>query len=252
MPRNRKRKRRPKTASAGEFDYKAKSPTNIPDSGETLPVEQAPENIDIGDDDDEFGDDPWGDQDGLTRDVPPRNDPPPIPPPPGSQPDNPGFERPRLSNADFEGGDYVLTNPVIESNVVDDKRIHLTWIVNDVSIQYISEEGVQRPEIRLRAMLAACLYELVPVEQGGRREPVLNVQRLFEKPVVMALPLWLLPPELVQNPHQITLERAEKALAQMFTSFPSEIIKPAPPPAELERIPMWLRQQLAQKGGPRT
>ena len=249
MPRKKKKHNKP----APQEDYKARSSSDIPDSGETIPIEQAPEGAELLYDEDDQSADPWGDQDGLTN-VKSSDKPaaPSIPPPPGSQPETPDFERPVLSNAEFGDGEYVLTDPITIPNVVNDKRTHLTWIVNNVEIRLVAEGAYPRPEVRLKAILCACMYELMPVEEKGRREPVLTVQRLFADPVDLALPLWLFPPELVANPNLITLERAEKALAQLFTSFPTEIIKPAPPPAAKERIPDWLIKEMAKKGGPRT
>ena len=250
MPRKKKRKR---TQPATQEDYKAQSSSDIPDSGETIPIDQAPEGATAFLDDEDASDHPWGDQDGLTK-IKPAEGPaaPDIPPPPGSQPDTPDFERPVLTNAEFGDGEYVLTDPITTPNVVNDKRTHLTWIVNNVEIRLVAEGEYPRPEVRLKAILCACMYELMPVEEKGRREPVLTVQRLFADPVDLALPLWLFPPELVNNPNLITLERAEKALAQLFTSFPTEIIKPAPPPAAKERVPDWLIKEMMKKGGPRA
>ena len=250
MPRKKRKRSKP---PAVEEDYKSHSSSDIPDSGETISVDQAPEGASLLEDDSDDSVDPWGDPDGLDN-INPQTTPapmPPIPPPPGSQPDIQEYERPKLTNAEFGSGDYVLTDPITVPNVVNDKRVHLTWIVNDVSIRYINENDMPRPEICLKAILCACTYELVPIEEKGRREPILGVQRLFNDPVDMVLPLWLFPPELLANPNLITLERAEKALAQLFTSFPTEIIKPAPPPAAKERIPDWLLREMAKKGGQR-
>lgn len=248
MPRKRRRRGRKKKDQ--QEDYPARTKNEM-DSGETMDPNAAPVDIEevfVGDEDDDI-EDFYGNQD-PDKFFPPQKGAGDIPEPPGSQPKPPEYAPPTMNNADFDGGEYLMTDPVTKPNVSDDRRVHLTWIANKVSIETKDVEGQISTEITVKARLCAAVYELVPIEQGGRREPVLQVMPLMKDPIDLMIPLWLLPSTLAQNPDQISLAQAEKILAQMFTSFPTEIIKPPPKPAAAERIPSWLLQKMKEQKGP--
>ena len=250
MPRGRRRKSRSKPVPVAQPDYPAVHKNEM-DSGETIDPSEAP--IDVAevfaDDEDDASLDPWGDQE-RDKEGPPPQAAPNIPEPSGSQPEQMDYQPPRLAEVSFEGGDHLKFPPITQPNVVDDRRIHLTWVVSSVAVRTKSVDNMVRPEIVVEAMLCAAIYDMVPLAQQERKEPMLQVQPLMAEPVELGLPLWLLPAALVQNPDQISLSHAEKLLAQMFASFPTEIIKTPPPPAEMEKIPDWLLKKMKEQKGP--
>jgi hypothetical protein len=249
MPRKRRRKGQ---QTAKTPDYPAK-PSDELDSGETIDPSLAPINVqEVFADDEVNGDSAWGSQnpEEFFEKGPPPPGAPNIPEPPSSQPSEVGYQPPALVNVDFEGGDHLVVGPVTKPNVVDDRRIHLTWVVSEVSVRTQQKDGMVRPEIIVKAILCAAIYEMVPIAEQERKEPMLEVQPLMREPVELGIPLWLLPPGLVMNPDQISLAMAEKLMAQMFASFPTEIIKTPPKPAALEKIPDWLIKKLKEQKGP--
>lgn len=243
------RRRRRKSRAPQVPDYPAKQENEL-DSGETIDPSHAPVNVDevfVDDEDDSLN--PWGAQD-LYEDKPVPSAAPGIPLPAGSQPQHADYQPPRLVDVTFEPEGHVKLDPVTKPNVVDDRRIHLTWVVSAVTIRTKAADGITRPEIIVQAMLCAAIYDMMPIGLQERKEPMLQVQPLMAEPVELGLPLWLLPPALIQNPDQISLSQAEKLLAQLFASFPTEIIKTPPKPAEMEKVPSWLLRQLKEQKGP--
>lgn len=248
MPRKRKHKGKKKRPP----DYPAVVTENSMDSGETVDPADAPIDVKkVFDDDNEVSGDEWGGQnpDSFFT-TPPAPGDPNIPEPAGSQPQETEYVPPRLAGVDFEGGDHVMFGPITEPNVVDDRRIHLTWIVNEVRIRMKSADGMPLPELLVKAILCVAVYDMIPIANQERKEPMLNTVPLMKEPVELAIPIWLLPPELAANPDKISLSLAEKLLAQMFASFPTEIIKTPPPPAAMEKFPDWLAQQIKEQKGP--
>jgi len=247
MPRKRKNRGRKKPPP----DY-PKPKINELDSGETIDPAVAPVKIaEVFAEDEGDGDDPWGNQDPESFFAsPPPPGAPSIPEPAGSQPAQVEYRPPVLADVGFDKGEYVRVGPVTKPNVVDDRRIHLTWVVSEIKIRTQAKDGMVRPEVLVTAMLCAAIYDMVPIADGDRKEPMLDVQPLMREPVELGLPLWLLPEPLVVNPDQISLAMAEKLLAQLFASFPTEIIKTPPPPAAAQKVPDWLMRQIREQKGP--
>jgi len=250
MPR--KRRGRGQRKAQAQPDYPARRSDEL-DSGETIDPSMAPIDVqEVFADDEVNGSDAWGNQDPeeFFKKGPPDPAAANIPEPPGSQPEAVDYQPPTLVDINFSGEKPLVLDPVTKPNVVDDRRIHLTWIVSEVCVRTQNRDGMVRPEIIVKAILCAAVYEMVPIATQERKEPMLEVQPLMRDPVELGIPLWLLPPALVVNPDQITLAMAEKLMAQMFASFPTEIIKTPPPPAAMEKIPDWLIKQMKEQKGP--
>jgi len=240
MPRRRKKKSAPP-----QEDYRSAGESEMPDSGEVFETDQAPDQP-IGADDDELVEDddnldPWG-APSLESQLP-KKPASADPRKAASEPPPDLMSRPALSAVKFNDEGYLQHPPVTKMNLSDETRYELSWVVQELKVGLVNSNQ-PTATISVKAMLCLCKYELVPIGQGERREPVLTTQPLFEEPVTVNVPVWLLPPELARNPNKLTLEMAETVLAQLFTSFPTEIIRPAPPPAAAERLPDWLKEKI--------